>query len=271
MSDVLVDFQMHTTASDGTWSPQQIFDEIRDKNLELFSITDHDTIAAYPVPDDLAARCVPGLEVDTEHAGHTVHLLAYGINDPQCVLLTALARQRREREVRMREIVQRMNSLGVAVTYDDVLAQVKGGSSVGRPHLARALVALGIVGDVQSAFDRYLADGEKGFVKLKRLSSAEIIDLIHKSGGICVVAHPKRLRDPHHLQEMYEFGADGVEVVHPTATPADEQMLYAFADERKLVTTGGSDFHAPQTHPPLGVTLAKERVDRFLERVAAIA
>jgi predicted metal-dependent phosphoesterase TrpH len=268
---MLVDFQMHTTCSDGAWPKEKIFEEIRARNLELFSVTDHDTIAAYPVPDDLAHRCVPGLEVDTEHAGHTVHLLAYGVTDDRSPLLSALRKQREEREVRMKAIVERMNGLGVHVSYDDVLAQVKGGASVGRPHLARALLAKGYVTNIQEAFDKYLADGEKGFVKLKRLTSDQIIELIHQSNGMCVIAHPKRLREPQHLEEIYKFGADGVEVVHPTATPEDEAMLYAFADERGLVTTGGSDFHAPETHPPLGVRLSKERIDRFLERVAAIA
>lgn len=270
MSDLLIDLQMHTTCSDGAWSKERVFDEIRAKRLELFCITDHDTIAAYPVPDDLAPRCVPGLEVDTEHAGHTVHLLAYGVTRDDSPLLNALRKQREEREVRMKAIVERMNGLGVAVSYDDVLAQVKGGASVGRPHLARALLAKGYVSNIQEAFDKYLADGEKGFVKLKRLTSDQIIGLIHESGGICVIAHPKRLREPQHLEEIYKFGADGVEVVHPTATPDDEAMLYAFADERGLVTTGGSDFHAPETHPPIGVRFAKDRVDRFLERVAAL-
>lgn len=271
MIDMLVDLQMHTTCSDGAWPRERLFDEIRAKNLELFSVTDHDTIAAYPVPDDLAPRCVPGLEVDTEHAGHTVHLLAYGVSDDASPLLAALTKQRVEREARMRAIVERMNGLGVDVSYEDVRAQVKGGSSIGRPHIARALVAGGVVSTVQEAFDKYLADGEKGFVKLKRLSSGEIVDLIHRSAGICVIAHPKRLHEPQHLEELYRCGADGVEVVHPTATPQDEQALFAFADERGLVTTGGSDFHAPDTHPPIGVHFARERIDRFLERVAAIA
>ena len=271
MSDLFIDLQMHTTCSDGAWSKEKIFDEIRAKNLDLFCVTDHDSIAAYPVPDDIASRCVPGLEVDTEHDGHTVHLLAYGVTDDASPLLRALKRQRDEREVRMKAIIARMNGLGVGVTYDDVKAQVKGGSSVGRPHLARALLAKGIVTNIQEAFDKYLADGEKGFVKLRRLTSGDIIELIHQSGGICVIAHPKRLRAPEHLEEIYKLGADGVEVVHPTATPEDEQNLYAFADERGIVTTGGSDFHAPETHPPIGVRFAKDRIDRFLERVAAIA
>lgn len=271
MTDLFVDLQMHTTCSDGAWPKERLFDEIRAKKLDLFCITDHDTIAAYPVPDDLAAACVPGLEVDTEYGGHTVHLLAYGVTDDDSPLLQALRRQRIEREVRMRAIVERMNALGVAITYDDVKRQVKGGSSVGRPHLARALLDKGIVSNIQEAFDKYLADGEKGFVKLKRLTTGDIIALIHNSGGICVIAHPKRLRDFTNLEDIWKLGADGVEVVHPTATPEDEQMLYAFADERSLVTTGGSDFHAPETHPPIGVRFAKDRVDRFLERVAAIA
>jgi len=248
-----------------------MFQEVRDRKLQAFSITDHDTIDAYPVPDDLAAICLPGLEVDTEHEGHTVHMLAYHVTDPASPLLAALAKQRAERVVRMHAMVERMQSMGANITFDDVRAQVKGGGSMGRPHLARALVATGAVANTQEAFDRYLADGEDGFVALKRLTSAQIIGLIHESDGIAVVAHPKRLRAEHHLAEICDLGADGIEVVHPTADAEAQRLLYALADERGLLTSGGSDFHTADAGIEVGVSFPAERLERLLRKVTAPA
>ena len=94
---MLCDLHLHTTKSDGVWTPERLFEEIRARNLQYFSITDHDCLDAYPVPEDLRDRCIPGLEVDSEHAGHTVHILAYGIEDKQSPLLQALAVQRADR------------------------------------------------------------------------------------------------------------------------------------------------------------------------------
>ncbi|MBC5824892.1 MAG: PHP domain-containing protein [Candidatus Eremiobacteraeota bacterium] len=270
MNDRSIDLQLHTTCSDGTWSPQRMFQEVRDRKLELFSITDHDTIDAYPVPADLASICLPGLEVDTEHDRHTVHLLAYCVTDPDSPLLTALKKQREERVVRMRAMVERMQGMGAKISFDDVRAQVKGGGSMGRPHLARALVATGTVANTQEAFDRYLADGEDGFVALKRLTSAQIIALIHESGGIAVVAHPKRLHAEHHLAELCDLGADGIEVVHPTADARLQNELYEFADRRGLLTSGGSDFHTPENGVAVGISIPAHRLERLMERVAAL-
>ncbi len=271
MNDRWIDLQLHTTCSDGTWSPQRMFQEVRDRKLEMFSVTDHDTIDAYPVPADLVSACLPGLEVDSEHDRHTVHLLAYCVTDPAAPLLSALKKQREERVVRMHAMVERMQSMGAKITFDDVRAQVKGGGSMGRPHLARALVATGAVGNTQEAFDRYLADGEDGFVALKRLTSAQIIALIHESGGIAVVAHPKRLHADHHLAELCDLGADGVEVVHPTADADLQLSLYQFADERQLLTSGGSDFHAPENGVQVGIGFPADRLERFVQRVTALA
>lgn len=239
--------------SDGVWTPERMFDEIRARGLQYFSITDHDCIDAYPVPDDLRDRCIPGLEVDSHHGGHTIHILAYGIDDPDCELLQALRAQRERRVGRMEAMVDRLRSLDVDITMDDVKAQITGASSMGRPHLARALVAKGIVATVQEAFDRYLADEGDGFVALDRLTSAEIIAMIHRCGGLAVVAHPMRLRDPAHLEELCDLGVDGVEVVHPSADTDAQGMLCEFAEKRGLLTTAGTDFHAPSGGSTIGV------------------
>ena len=268
---MLCDLHLHTTKSDGVWTPERLFDEIRARDLRYFSVTDHDCIDAYPVPEDLRERCIPGLEVDSHHGGHTVHILAYGIGDPECELLARLRAQRASRIARMHAMIERLNGMAIDVTMADVEAQVTGASSLGRPHLARALVAKGVVGSVQEAFDRYIADEGDGFVALERQTSAEIVEMIHRCGGVAVVAHPMRLRDPAHLEELCEIGADGVEVVHPTADGAAREMLADFAGRRGLLTTGGTDFHAPVPTHGIGVSLDPDGLEALRERIAGRA
>lgn len=263
---MLCDLHLHTTKSDGAWQPQRLFDEIRRRNLQFFSITDHDCIDAYPVPEDLRERCIPGLEVDSHHGGHTVHILAYGISDKQSPLLTALTAQRHDRRRRMEGMVARLNTMDIAIAMDDVVAQATGVTSLGRPHLARALVAKGHVESVQEAFDRYIADDGDGYGALERLKSAQIIELVHQSGGIAVVAHPMRLRAATHLDELFELGVDGIEVIHPTADADAEQMLRDFASARNLLITGGTDFHAPVPGREIGVQLSE--IAAFIRAVA---
>lgn len=252
---MLVDLHLHTTKSDGVWTPERLFEEIRARDLQFFSITDHDCIDAYPVPEDLRNRCIPGLEVDSHHGGHTVHILAYGIEDKESPLLRALAAQRADRRRRMEHMVARLNALDIAIHIDDVVLQATGATSLGRPHLARALVAKGHVDTVQEAFDKYIADDSHAYVTLERLSSAQIIELVHESGGVAVVAHPMRLRDSKHLEELVALGVDGVEIVHPTSDADAERMLRDFSQSRGLLTTGGTDFHAPVANRPIGVPL----------------
>lgn len=271
---MLCDLHLHTTKSDGVWAPERVFEEVRARGLQYFSITDHDCIDAYPVPDDLRYRCIPGLEVDSHQGGHTVHVLAYGINNPGCEVLQRLRAQREHRIERMHAMILRLQRLGIELTMEDLQAQVSDARSLGRPHLARALVAKGRVQSVQEAFDRYLADEGEGFVALERLTSREIIGMIHRCGGVAVIAHPMRLRNPTHLQEMYELGVDGVEVIHPTADATAEAMLRGFAVSRGLLITGGTDFHSPVPERQLGVKLLRadvETLQRAIERRATMA
>jgi predicted metal-dependent phosphoesterase TrpH len=264
------DLHLHTTKSDGVWTPERLFDEIRARDLRVFCVSDHDCIEAYPMPDDLRDRCIPGLEVDSHHGGHTAHILGYGVEDKQSPLLRTLTAQREARRERMAGMIERLNGLGIGVTIEDVQAQAGTAVSLGRPHLARALVARGVVATVQEAFDRYIADEGDGFVALERLTSERIIELIHESGGVAIVAHPVRLRDPKHLAELCDFGADGVEVIHPTADEATQQELRDFAAQRNLLVTGGTDFHAPVPDREIGVELEAADVEKLREAIARI-
>ena len=263
---MLIDLHLHTTCSDGVWPKERLFSEVRERQLELFCVSDHDTIDAYPMPEDLHSKSIAGLEVDTEHAGHTAHILGYGIASNETPLMQALIAQRKAREERMQAMLDRLAGLGIAVTMEQVRAQAKGAVSLGRPHLARVLFERGIVTSVQEAFDRYLADEGTGFVALRRLTSAQIIALIRESGGISSVAHPLRLREPHHLDDLREAGVDAVEVVHPSADADAQCELYQYARRFGMLVTGGTDFHAP-AGTPIGIEFDARDVEALVKRI----
>ena len=267
---MLVDLHMHTTCSDGVLEPERLFEEIRARRLDAFCVSDHDNINAYPVPEDLREKLIPGLEVDTALDGHTTHILAYGIDRKDCPLIEALARQRQAREKRMGSMIGRLQNLGLAVTLEDVKRHAGATSSFGRPHLARALVDCGHVTSVQEAFDKYLADDGAGYVALERLDAGRIIELIHASGGVAVIAHPVRLRKESHLEELLDLGADGIEVWHHTASDATQAQLREIAQQRGLLITGGTDFHAPVPGRPIGIEIESLYVDALRAAIDAV-
>ncbi len=259
---------MHTTISDGVWTPAELFDYIRETAIETFSITDHDTMDVYPLPSDLAARAIPGMEVDTKCEGVTTHLLVYGITSPDAPLLAHLKAQQIARRGRMEAMVNKLQESGIAVTMAHVEAQAGNAVSLGRPHLARALVELGVVPDVQTAFDRYIADDRGGFVSLDRLDSPDAIALAHASGAIVSIAHPARLRERRLLDVLRDAGIDGIEVVHPSADAHKRSEFIQYAQKHDLLVTGGSDFHAPSPGYAPGIDFETEHVERLRDAVA---
>jgi len=266
--DNFVDFHLHTTCSDGAWTPKRLFDEVRARGLEYFCVSDHDTVDAYPVPADLRSRCVSGLEIDTENRGQTVHVLAYGMNQFNGGLMSRLRQQRENRAFRGKLIVERLNQLGVDLSFDDVVEVAKTTKSVGRPHIARALVAKNHCPSIQAAFDVYLAEGCGAYVPLERLATAEAVDLIHEAGAVAILAHPKRLRDQHDLSALCKV-FDGVEVVHPTADSEYERQLFDLVDSHDMLASGGTDFHARPGEGDIGIAFSQSRVKQLLEAVGA--
>ena len=266
MKTALVDFHLHTTCSDGAWTSDRLLQNVRDRGLEYFSITDHDTMAAYPVPEDLQPRCIPALEVDTYGFGQTVHVLGYGV-DPRCPLISRLREQQRERRIRAESIIERLNALGIDLTFSQVQELAGKDGSIGRPHIARALVSSGHCTEIQEAFDRFLADGEIAFVPLQRLTTIQACDLIREGGGIAILAHPRRLRDQKVLPDMCSL-FEGLELMHPSADAWYYKQLLDLIDAKSLIATGGTDFHARPNDPTIGVDFPAKRLDRFLERVS---
>lgn len=267
-----VDLHTHSTASDGARSPRDVASAARAAGLAAFALTDHDTIAgladARAAGAEVGIRLVAGVELSAVEGELETHILGLHLSD-----LTELEHRLVElREMRLNRaarIVERLNVLGVGVTLDAVLQQAAGGA-VGRPHVARALIAGGWAGDLREAFDRYLGNGRSAFVPKEHLPLAEAIAIIHRAGGLAVLAHPGQLGTRERVAALVSVGLDGLEVLHPGNNWDDSQRLDAFAVEFDLVRSGGSDWHgAPDGARTLGMMRvpAKWLIDQE-ERVA---
>lgn len=257
---VVIDLHCHTTASDGLVAPAALVRHAAERNVDVIAITDHDTVAgvgeATVEAEDTSVRVVPGIELSTRHEGREVHVLGYFVDPESSELSAALTETRAQREDRARLIVERLRGLGYSVTFEDVRAQA-GGDVVARPHIARALVALGYVPDVRSAFTAaFIGEGGRAFIPREAMSTIDAIELVRRTGGVSVIAHPgvshhdgeaKPIPDEV-LRCFAEAGVSGLEVDHPDHPPLIRDRIRSLASELGLVCTGGSDWHGEPEH-----------------------
>jgi hypothetical protein len=244
--DFRADLHTHSTASDGTLSPGELVAAAREKGLGAVALTDHDTLAgigeAVEAGRELRVTVIPGLELSTEAAAEEVHVLGYFLTPQAEELQRRLAELRRQRLTRARRMLERLRALGLPLSWEAVAAEA-GTGAVGRPHIARALVAAGYVESVEEAFARYLDRGRPAYVPRAKLTPAGAIDLVQRSGGVAVLAHPGLLSGAGLLEELLELNWQGIEVFYPEHSKEVEEKLYALARMHSLVPTGGSDFH----------------------------
>jgi predicted metal-dependent phosphoesterase TrpH len=251
-----VDLHAHSTASDGTQPPSALVARARKAGLAAVAITDHDTLGgvaeAMAEGERQGIEVVCGTELSAVEGDRELHLLALHVHDV-ARLEGELASVRRMRVSRASEMVARLSSLGVPVTMDDVLAESAGGA-VGRPHVARALIARGAVRDMRDAFEQYLAAGRPAYVPKDQLAIADAIRLAHESGAIAVAAHLGRDGTRDYVERLQRLGLDGLEVRHPSHSADDTARLGALADHYGMVKSGGSDWHGANDGPrALGV------------------
>jgi predicted metal-dependent phosphoesterase TrpH len=250
-SSGFVDLHMHSTASDGSRAPADVIRAAARAKLAAIALTDHDTVAglaeAERAGEELGVRVIAGVELSAVEGDVETHLLGLHLRDTD-VLERALIGLREMRERRARRIVERLDGLGVHITMDAVLAQAADGA-VGRPHVARALIAEGWAVDSRDAFDRYLAAGRPADVPKEQLGMREAIAMIHDAGGLSVLAHPAASATRERLTALRAEGLDGVEVRHPSHSSTEIARLGALARELDLVPSGGSDWHGAAEGP----------------------
>jgi predicted metal-dependent phosphoesterase TrpH len=248
---VYVDLHMHSTASDGSRAPADVVRAARKANLAAIALTDHDSVAglieAEAAGIELGVRVVKGVELSAVEGETETHLLGLHLRHTD-VLERGLAELRAMRTRRGQTIVERLNGLGVAVSFDAVLAQ-SGTGVVGRPHVARALIAEGWATDARDAFDRYLGAGRPAYVAKEQLSMPDAIAMIHAAGGLAVLAHPGPGGTRERIEALRALGLDGVEVKHPSHSSSDTTRLRGLCEQFGLVPSGGSDWHGAVDGP----------------------
>lgn len=246
-----IDLHAHSTASDGIATPTQFAETAARAGLNVVALTDHDTVdgvaeaVAAAVP--LGVRVVPGVELSVMDGRDEVHLLGLHLADVGAIA-DALATFRDGRTARAESIVAALNTHGIAVTMEAVLDAAAGGA-VGRPHVARALIAGGFAADSREAFDKWLGAGRPAFVEKPRLEVAEGVSLIHKAGGLAVWAHPGDEGRRARFERMVAAGIDGAEVRHPGHNASDIARIGALVEFFHLVPSGGSDWHGATAGP----------------------
>ena len=269
-----IDLHLHTTASDGRCSPAELVERAARAGLSVLAVTDHDTTAALAQVDHAARGCgicaVAGIEVTAIEAGRDLHILGYLFNPEHDGLAALLKRQRAARVARIGAISERLASHGVPIDVGSMLAQADhgGGQSIGRPQVARAMIAAGHVTTTQEAFDRWLVRGRPGFVPREGPAAEAVIDVIHEAGGIASLAHPGQHDLGPRIPELAAAGLDAIEAFHPDHDAAVTGEYVTIAHRLNLLLTGGSDFHGDPDHglEPGSVTLPRAEWTRVAAR-----
>ena len=266
------DLHLHSRHSDGADAPSSLVEEAAKGGLEVISLTDHDTLSGVPEAQEaglrLGVRVISGVELSADFRGHEVHLLAYGFDPDSEDLRGVLGRSRQERERRAERMVQRLNQLGIPLSMEK-LRETAGGASLGRPHLADALLRTRVVGNIQEAFDRYLNPGRPAFVPREHRSLQSAKSAVQDAGGVLILAHPHLNLSSANIRALVDEGIDGLETSHPRLKPSQCRELASLARERGILATGGSDFHGERRGP---VRIGSVRVPvEVVNRIVCIA
>ena len=281
---MLIDLHAHSNVSDGTDRPDELVHRAAEAGLDVLALTDHDTVDGWPAARGAGSAenvlVVPGVEMSTRLRGAGVHVLAYLLDPAYPPLADELARVRESRANRLSEMTRLLTEAGMPLETADVLAVAGTASSIGRPHVADALVAKGYVADRTEAFSRLLADGGPAYVPRYAPATADAVRIVREAGGVTVLAHPwgrgsRRVLDSTTIAALAAAGLAGIEVDHEDHDAAARSALRQIASAHRLVVTGSSDYHGTgKVGHALGVnTTDPAEFERLLDlaRTAAAA
>jgi len=247
----MIDLHTHTTASDGTYTPEALVRHAQKEGLKILAITDHDSAAgvmeAVEAGEEYGVKVIPGVEISVVFEPTEMHILGYGIdvNDP--IFTDALTKLKENRERRNPKMLARLRELGFKITLEEVIAEA-GGDIVGRPHMARVLLKKGYVSSIDEAFQKYLGKGCPAYVPKEKLTPKQAINIIKKAGGLAFLAHPVYLEKTETelklvLEELISYGLDGIEAYYTYHNEEQTRLYLELASKYNLLISGGSDFH----------------------------
>lgn len=243
-----VDLHVHSTASDGKYSPEEIVRKAAALGIRYLSITDHDSVAGIE-PAVKAAQAfprltfIPGVEVSTDVAEGEIHILGYFIDYTRQELAANLKRFRTSREVRARRMVDKLGEMGIEIDWARV-REIAGAGAIGRPHVAQAMLEKRYIGSFKEAFDKYIGRDGPAYVEREKMTPEEAVALILRSGGLPVLAHPFTVKEPEEWTAVLKkAGLVGIEAYYKDNTPEDTEAVLKMAKKYGLIATGGTDFH----------------------------
>lgn len=276
MNEFRADLHCHTTCSDGTASPEEIVKMAAEIGLKGLSITDHDTIDAYetavPLAKKLGIELISGIEFSSVQGDVSVHILAYSfpLNSP--IIKDFCVRHNQRRTDRNREILQNLTKHGMPISEEEVLAVIpdrppNAHCSIGRPHIALAMLKKGYIYSIQEGFSKYLGEGKSCYAPGESFSVQETLDIIHQAKGLAVIAHPHLVDYPPTLKQLLEMDFDGIECYYARFTKESQKRWLKIAEHRQWLVTGGSDYHGTiKPNISLGVSWVDEERFRLLQK-----
>lgn len=245
-----VDLHLHSSISDGVLSPSELITKAVGLGLTAVSLTDHDNVDGIVPALEVAAgypflTFIPGVEISTDVADGEVHILGYYIDQTSRELLKFLSRMRESRLMRTQKMIEKLSGLGMKVEWERV-REIAGAGTVGRPHIAQALLEKGYISTMKEAFIKYLAFGGPAYAPREKITPVEAVELIIRADGLPVLAHPLtggRIDPEKLIGELVKSGLAGLEAYYKDYTSEDRQRLVKLAEKYGILTTGGSDYH----------------------------
>lgn len=266
------DLHLHTSFSDGTYSPEELTGHAARHGFACVALTDHDTVEGC---ERMAAACqtaniefFPASELTAEFKGTELHIIGYGIDTQHPKLLSEMHRYQDVRQNRVKEMVERLNRLNVPL-QESTVTSIANCKSPGRPHVARALIQINVCKSLDEAFERFLKKGRPAWVPKFKVSADDAIALIHEAGGLAVFAHPGLVHHDSLIPDLVGAGLDGIECYHTKHPTTTVEHYLQIAEEHDLLVTGGSDCHGMNKGKPLigTIKLPYQHVEQLKERL----
>jgi predicted metal-dependent phosphoesterase TrpH len=267
-----VDLHLHSTASDGRFSPAELVRKAAAEGLSIIALTDHDTVNGIDAALEAAKsfpglRLIPGIEISTDAPAGEVHILGYFIDHTDANFQNALEKMRNSRRERARQMVTRLEEIGHPVDWERV-CEIAGGGTIGRPHIAQALLERGHIESFREAFEKYISRDGPAYVEREKVTPSGAVEMVIEAGGLPVLAHPLTVPEPEEIAiNLKKVGLIGIEAYYASYPTEDIERLVDIAERHNLIATGGTDFHGIDSDAETligGVDIPEKSVERLL-------